>query len=247
MRRRSGRPSRKSPGPSASAAWPDSSTTLGPSGRARSSSSRIDEFRAQLEVNLVGHLAVIQAFLPLIRRGGGRIVNVGSIGGKLVLPIHGAYSASKFGMEALSDALRLELRQWRIPVSLIEPGATNTAIFGKTLTRLDAAVAALDARGEHRYDAQFAAMRGVVEKTAADGAPAEELAKAIAEALMATRPKARYLAGKGAQGGGRPGPHAIRPHQGPGHRQGRRPARSGVMAGWTLRPGRLSRGSIPSG
>ncbi len=159
----------------------------------------IDEFRAQLEVNLVGHLAVIQAFLPLIRRGGGRIVNVGSIGGKLVLPIHGAYSASKFGMEALSDALRLELRQWRIPVSLIEPGATNTAIFGKTLTRLDAAVAALDARGEHRYDAQLAAMRGVVEKTAADGAPAEELAKAIAEALMATRPKARYLAGKGAR------------------------------------------------
>ena len=81
----------------------------------------IDEFRAQLEVNLVGHLAVIQAFLPLIRRGGGRIVNVGSIGGRLVLPIHGAYSASKFGMEALSDALRLELRQWRIPVSLVDP------------------------------------------------------------------------------------------------------------------------------
>ena len=159
----------------------------------------MNEFRAQLEVNLVGHLAVIQAFLPLIRRGSGRIVNVGSIGGKLVLPIHGAYSASKFGMEALSDALRLELRQWRIPVSLIEPGATNTAIFGKTLARLDAAAAALGTRGEHRYDAQFAALRRVVEQTAADAAPAEELAQVIAEALMATRPKARYLAGKGAR------------------------------------------------
>ena len=72
----------------------------------------------------MGPLAVIQAFLPLVRSGGGRVVNVGSIGGRLVLPIHGAYSASKFGMEALSDALRLELRQWRIPVSLVEPGAT---------------------------------------------------------------------------------------------------------------------------
>ncbi len=159
----------------------------------------LSDFRAQLEVNLVGHLAVIQAFLPLIRQGSGRIVNVGSIGGKLVLPIHGAYSASKFGMEALSDALRLELRQWRIHVALIEPGATRTAIFGKTLERLDATRAALDARGERRYDAQLAALRVVVEKTAADTAPAEDLADAIGHALMDARPKARYLAGKGAR------------------------------------------------
>ena len=77
----------------------------------------LDDFRCQLEVNLIGLLAVIQAFLPLLRRGGGRIVNVGSVGGLLVRPIQGAYSASKFGLEALSDALRLELRQWQIPVS----------------------------------------------------------------------------------------------------------------------------------
>ena len=62
------------------------------------------DFRRQLEVNLIGQVAVTQAFLPLIRRGKGRIVNVGSIGGHLVLPLHGAYSASKFGMEAVSDA-----------------------------------------------------------------------------------------------------------------------------------------------
>jgi NAD(P)-dependent dehydrogenase (short-subunit alcohol dehydrogenase family) len=70
------------------------------------------DFRRQLEVNLFGPVAMIQAFLPLIRRGGGRIVNVGSIGGMIVLPLNGAYSASKFGMRAISDALRLELRQW---------------------------------------------------------------------------------------------------------------------------------------
>lgn len=159
----------------------------------------IEQFRAQLEINLVGHLAVIQAFLPLIRRGHGRIVNVGSIGGRLVLPIHGAYSASKFGMEALSDALRLELRQWRIHVALVDPGATDTAIFGKTLGRLDAMSASLAEKGERRYDAQIAALRKTVEKTAADTAPPIQLAKAIGEALMADKPKARYLAGKGAK------------------------------------------------
>ena len=80
----------------------------------------IADFRTQLEVNLFGPVAMVQAFLPLIRRGGGRIVNVGSIGGLLVLPLNGAYSASKFGIRAISDALRLELRQWNIHVSLIE-------------------------------------------------------------------------------------------------------------------------------
>ena len=95
------------------------------------------DFRRQLEVNLVGPLAVTQAFLPLIRLGRGRVVNVGSIGGRVVLPLHGAYSCSKFGMEALSDALRLELRQWKIPVVHVDPGATDTAIFGKTLAALD--------------------------------------------------------------------------------------------------------------
>lgn len=157
------------------------------------------DFREQLEVNLIGQLAVTQAFLPLIRRGHGRIVNVGSIGGRLVLPIHGAYHASKFGMEALSDALRLELRQWRIPVSLVDPGATQTAIFDKTLAALDDMGQTLHEADRHQYDAQLAAIRRTVEKTAADAAPPIDLAKAIGEALMADKPKARYLAGKGAK------------------------------------------------
>ena len=96
------------------------------------------DFRKQLEVNLFGPVAMVQAFLPLIRRGGGRIVNVGSIGGLLVLPLNGAYSASKFGIRAISDALRLELRQWNIHVSLIEVAPVKTAIFGKTYAELDA-------------------------------------------------------------------------------------------------------------
>jgi NAD(P)-dependent dehydrogenase (short-subunit alcohol dehydrogenase family) len=159
----------------------------------------LDDFRHQLEVNLVGHLAVIQAFLPLIRRGSGRVVNVGSIGGLLVLPLEGAYSASKFGLEALSDALRLELRQWKIPVSHVDPGVTSTPIFGKTLAELDQALEALHARGHHEYDAQFAAIRKAVEKLPDSAAPADDLAGAIADALTSRKPDARYHAGHGSK------------------------------------------------
>jgi NAD(P)-dependent dehydrogenase (short-subunit alcohol dehydrogenase family) len=159
----------------------------------------LDDFRRQLEVNLIGHLAVIQAFLPLIRRGRGRIVNVGSIGGLLALPIQGAYSASKFGLEALSDALRLELRQWKIPVSHVDPGVTQTPIFGKTLWELDRALDALHERGHAEYDAQFAAIRKVVEKSPDSAAPPEDLAEAITQALTAEKPKTRYHAGHGSK------------------------------------------------
>ena len=115
------------------------------------------DFRRQLEVNLFGPVAMIQAFLPLIRRGGGRIVNVGSIGGMLVLPLNGAYSASKFGMRAISDALRLELRQWNIHVSLIEVAPVKTAIFGKSFAELDGLENTL---GEEGFRALRAADRG---------------------------------------------------------------------------------------
>ena len=156
-------------------------------------------FRAQLEMNLVGPLAVTQAFLPLIRRGAGRIVNVGSIGGRIALPLHGAYSASKFGMEALSDALRLELREWRIPVSLVDPGPTQSAIFGKTIAAIDAMEAGLGERERELYGEQIAAVRRLVEKSAEDPAPAEVLAKTVARALTSTTPRSRYLAGKSAK------------------------------------------------
>jgi NAD(P)-dependent dehydrogenase (short-subunit alcohol dehydrogenase family) len=162
----------------------------------------IDDFRRQLEVNLIGQVAVTQAFLPLIRRGGGRIVNVGSIGGRIVLPLHGAYSASKFGMEAVSDALRLELRQWHIPVSLIDPGPTQSAIFGKTLAAIDGLDEKLGERGSELYGAQRSAVRDMVEKTADEAADPEVLAHAVSHALTAARPRSRYLAGKGAKATG---------------------------------------------
>ena len=157
------------------------------------------DFRRQLEVNLIGQVAITQAFLPLIRRGKGRIVNVGSIGGHVVLPLHGAYSASKFGMEAISDAFRLELRQWRIPVSHIDPGATETAIFGKTLAAIDEIERTLREAGHPEYEGQITGIRRLVEQTAADAAPVDDLATTVAKALTAKKPKSRYLAGHGAK------------------------------------------------
>ena len=155
------------------------------------------DFRTQLEVNLFGPVAMIQAFLPLIRRAGGRIVNVGSIGGLLVLPLNGAYSASKFGIRAVSDALRLELRQWSIHVSLIEVAPVKTAIFDKTYAELDRLEQRLGEAGYRLYEEQAAAVRTATEKAAADADPPLVTAKAIADALTSDKPKTRYLVGHG--------------------------------------------------
>jgi NAD(P)-dependent dehydrogenase (short-subunit alcohol dehydrogenase family) len=155
------------------------------------------DFRTQLEVNLFGPVAMIQTFLPMIRRGTGRIVNVGSIGGMLVLPLNGAYSASKFGMRAISDALRLELRQWHIHVSLIEVAPVKTAIFGKTFAELDALQERLGEAHYGLYEQQIAAIRKAVEKAAADADSPKVVAKAVAHALTSDKPKTRYLEGHG--------------------------------------------------
>jgi NAD(P)-dependent dehydrogenase (short-subunit alcohol dehydrogenase family) len=157
----------------------------------------MDDFRTQLEVNLFGPVAMLQAFLPLIRRGAGRIVNVGSVGGMLVLPLNGAYSASKFGIRAVTDALRLELRQWKIHVSLIEVAPVKSAIFGKTYAELDGLEERLGETGYRMYEEQIAAIRKSTEKAEADADPALVIAEAVASALTSHKPKTKYLVGHG--------------------------------------------------
>ena len=189
----------------------------------------MDDFRTQLEVNLFGHVAVTQAFLPLIRKGKGRLVNVGSIGGRLVLPLHGAYSASKFAMEAVTDAFRLELREWNIHVSLVDPGGSASAIFGKTIAAIDDMQQGLHDRGIHLYDDDIASVRALVQKTADEAAPADRVAKAVANALTAKKPKTRYLAGKDAARSRSDGQDAPRSPEGPrGRARGRHLPHSGL-------------------
>src|SRR6185312_16425833 len=97
----------------------------------------IDDFRRQLEINLIGQVAVTQAFLPQLRAARGRIVNMSSIGGKVAVPLLGAYAASKFGLEGFSDTLRRELRPWGIRVAVVEPGTIATPIWDKGIASGD--------------------------------------------------------------------------------------------------------------
>src|SRR6185369_6932538 len=88
-----------------------------------------DEWRKQLEINVIGQLAVTQAVLPRLRRSRGRIVFISSVNGRLAMPLVGAYSASKFALEASADALRMELSPWKIRVVVVEPAQTDTDMW----------------------------------------------------------------------------------------------------------------------
>src|SRR3990172_7462174 len=131
----------------------------------------IDELRRQLEVNVSGQIAVTQASLPLLRRGHGRIVNIGSISGKLSTPLMGAYCASKFAMEALTDALRQELRPWGIDVAIVEPGNINTPIWQKGQTYGDEMEKRLPQEALALYRPAINALREAARKFEGAGIP----------------------------------------------------------------------------
>jgi NAD(P)-dependent dehydrogenase (short-subunit alcohol dehydrogenase family) len=157
------------------------------------------EFRRQLEVNVVGAIAVTQACLPLLRRGRGRIVNMGSIAGRHALPVLGPYSASKHALAALTDALRLEVRQFGMHASLIEPGAIATPIWGKSISSAEilGEAASPEIRGLYSH------IITRIGELAADGerhaiAP-DRVAAAVEHALTARRPRPRYLVGRDAR------------------------------------------------
>jgi len=160
----------------------------------------LDELRLQLEVNSVGMLAVTQAFLPLIRRGRGRIVNGSSMGGLAAAPYTGPYSASKFAIEALSDALRMELRPWKIDVIVIEPGAVDTPIYAKSHVNIRRALAKLPERGRELYGADAAVMHAGIDLIASRKIPAERVASVVLRALTVARPRTRYRIGRDAWG-----------------------------------------------
>jgi NAD(P)-dependent dehydrogenase (short-subunit alcohol dehydrogenase family) len=149
--------------------------------------------REQFEVNAIGPVAVTQAFLPLLRVARGRIINMGSLNGSLAPPYLGAYAASKFALEALSDALRTELRNWGIAVSIIEPGAVNTPIWEKALAAADRAAATVPPHALEPYETDLTAMRATTRRTAEAALPVERVVRAVLHAMTARRPKTRYF------------------------------------------------------
>jgi NAD(P)-dependent dehydrogenase (short-subunit alcohol dehydrogenase family) len=160
----------------------------------------VAEIRRQFEVNVFGALAVVQAVLPRLPARRGRIVFVGSIAGRLALPYIAPYSASKFALRALADALRNELSPDGIAVSLIEPGSVQTPIWRKGRESRDrmAALLGSDAR-PHYYQALEAIMR-LAEVEERVGIPPGRVARVIVEALTARRPRQNYLVGSAKAG-----------------------------------------------
>jgi NAD(P)-dependent dehydrogenase (short-subunit alcohol dehydrogenase family) len=163
----------------------------------------LEEFRRQLEVNVTGQLAVTQAFLPLLRRARGRIVMMGSISGRLATPFIGAYSLSKFALEAMTDALRLELAAWGIEVSIIEPGSIATPIWEKSRKHSGEIARGIAPGRRELYHRHYEAMRAAAQQAADSGIAAAEVARVVEHALVAAKPKTRYLVGKDARLRGR--------------------------------------------
>jgi NAD(P)-dependent dehydrogenase (short-subunit alcohol dehydrogenase family) len=162
----------------------------------------LQDLRRQFDVNLFGQVAVTQAFLGMIRRARGRVVNMSSVSGRLAAPFLGPYAMSKFALEAFSDSLRRELHPWGIQVSVVEPGAIATPIWDKAQKRAPKSDEIPEAV-KRLYGKSIAAMRELAVKMSQDAAPAIEVAKAVHHALTAARPKTRYLVGPDAKMTGR--------------------------------------------
>jgi NAD(P)-dependent dehydrogenase (short-subunit alcohol dehydrogenase family) len=159
----------------------------------------VDEFRRQIEVNLVSQLAVTQVFLPCIRQAQGRIINVSSVGGRIAGTMIGAYHASKFGMEAMTDTLRQELRPWGIEVVSIEPGNVATPIWETSSTAFDRLVERMNPQVNELYAKAMERTRATAANATTSGLPPERVAEVIHDALTARRPQTRYLIGTDAQ------------------------------------------------
>lgn len=155
------------------------------------------ELRRQLEVNVVGQMAVTQAVLPAIRAAGGRIIFVSSLSGRISTPMTGAYNASKFALEALADALRVELRPWALPVVLVEPAQTDTDMWRTADQVLEDTVAGMDPDHLELYERHIEGQRRSIPRSQKMAAPADGAAAVIEKALTARRPKARYVVGTG--------------------------------------------------
>jgi NAD(P)-dependent dehydrogenase (short-subunit alcohol dehydrogenase family) len=159
----------------------------------------LDDFRHQIEVNLIGQVAVTQALIPALRRARGRLIFISSIGGLVATPYMSPYHASKFGIEAVGDSLRLELRRFGVEVSIVEPGSVATPIWEKGQATARAVRDNLTAEGEELYGEQIGGSQKRLEEARQRGSPPEKVAKVVAHALTADRPRTRYLVGPDAR------------------------------------------------
>ncbi|MEJ7750588.1 MAG: oxidoreductase [Thermoleophilaceae bacterium] len=153
----------------------------------------IDEIRAQFETNVFGLVRMSQLVLPAMRaQSYGRIVNVGSMGGKLTFPGGGIYHSTKYAVEAISDAMRFEVAGFGVQVVLIEPGLIKTEFASAAVGALNRGTADDGPYGQFNQEVAATTVGGYEGPTAKLGGGPETVAKAIEKAITARRPKARY-------------------------------------------------------
>ena len=156
-----------------------------------------DDWRKQLEINVIGQLAVTQAVLPRLRASRGRVVFISSVNGRLSMALVGAYCASKFALEAAADALRMELRPWGIGVAIVEPAQTDTDMWRTADDMVEQAEAALTSEHRALYAKHIAGFRKTIPVSQKLAVPAEKVSAVVEEALTARRARARYVVGAG--------------------------------------------------
>jgi NAD(P)-dependent dehydrogenase (short-subunit alcohol dehydrogenase family) len=159
----------------------------------------IEDLRAVLETNVIGQVAVTQAFLPLVRDARGRVVFVGSVNGRLSLPFLSPYTASKHAIEAIGDSLRGEMRPFGVKVSIVEPGAIETPMREKGSAAAHKVKVELSASQLRIYGKAIDGFIAGAAKADEQASSPEKVAAAIEHALTANRPRTRYLVGPDAR------------------------------------------------
>ena len=156
----------------------------------------LDDFRKQFEINLFGALAVTQAMMPLLRQApGGRILFMSSVSGQIAPPYVGPYASSKFALEAMADALRMELSQFGMRVSVVQPGNVRTPIWQKGRDAKDDLVARMPQEASTHYADAVDALVRVTQREERTGIDPQVVADAVLHALTSPQPKARYPVG----------------------------------------------------
>jgi NAD(P)-dependent dehydrogenase (short-subunit alcohol dehydrogenase family) len=156
-----------------------------------------EEWRKQLEVNVIGPLAVTRAVLPKIRESRGRIVFISSVNGQLAMPMVGAYCASKFALEAAAHAMRMELHPWRIPVVIVEPAQTDTDMWQTADTAMNETEAAMTPQHRALYARHVEGMKKLIPMSQRMAVAPEKVSAVVEQALTTRRPRARYVVGVG--------------------------------------------------
>lgn len=160
------------------------------------------DLRRQFEVNVFGAVGLTQACLPLLRAARGRVVNMSSVSGRVSFPLLGAYCASKFALEAVSDAMRRELAPWGIRVAIVEPGAVATPIWQKSGHDAEDRFRHLPPASLALYKDALEVLPKIVKEGEKRGIPAEKVAIAVEHALTARAPRIRYAVGNDSRLGG---------------------------------------------